>query len=128
MTTILAGTVALLLVSPGTNDLEGRWNVQAQASFSTCEGTAIGDSRTEQWNFSGSGSSLTVAITDQESGNTELYAGAVRSDGSIELRAHEKQVKLKVIGKALVGRRVHMTTNPKRKSCTILYDLRASRG
>ena len=63
--------------------ISGTWNVQMTCTETTCAGSAVGDTKTEQWNFNSQGQTIIVRATAK--GQLErLYTGTY-AEGLITL-------------------------------------------
>jgi hypothetical protein len=72
--------------------LPGKWNVSMVCSVATCSGSAVGDTKTEQWTFSISGSSV-IAQAFTKNVLSRVYVGQYK-DGLLQLTAQSADTTL----------------------------------
>ena len=65
----------------------GKWNGKMVCTESNCAEHAIGDQRTDVWEFSENGKTVLAKVTDR-SGNLKVYSGSY-SDSQINLQSKE---------------------------------------
>jgi len=63
--------------------LRGRWNVQMTCSETTCPGSAVGDSKTEQWNIDYAGTQIIAQVINNNK-IVRIYQG-IYNGNTVEL-------------------------------------------
>lgn len=111
------------------NTLPGNWNVQMACEQTTCPGSAVGDTKNEQWNFSYQANTLVVRATaDQKL--VRVYNGTY-SGNTIELEESKPSTGAATPVKMTV--RLHMTDEThmegqreivREKDCKIVYGMK----
>lgn len=117
-----ADTLELGLYNP---NLIGRWQVNMTCTETSCDGSAIGDTKAEQWQVSYLNESIVVQVINKGK-ITRTYKGNFTREGLLlEDRANRDNGAITLVMKFVSGGRMEGQRDISRPECSILYAVSA---
>ncbi|HET8574363.1 MAG TPA: hypothetical protein VFL76_10905 [Edaphocola sp.] len=108
MDSVLVGKDTLSTIYPA---IPGRWLVKMVCTEATCPGSALGDTKVEQWAITFQNNMVVVKAMNNKFQLTRIYTGSITADGQLSLKAQAPEDSLSIAQYAQITIQLKQTKN-----------------